>query len=95
MAVSDVWLTPTPRRESRLWRVSSSAIVLLVSVCGKVILSEYFMFYFNLKIIVTIYSFQYGTCVSNMNFPNEYYFIFRYCFIFRPQQNLYIPERGF
>ncbi|XP_053394050.1 tafazzin-like isoform X2 [Mercenaria mercenaria] len=37
MTVSDVWMTPTPFKESRLWRFSSSAVLLLVSVCSKVI----------------------------------------------------------
>lgn len=36
--MSDVWLTPTPFTESRLWRASSNAVLLLVSVCSKVII---------------------------------------------------------
>ncbi|KAL4237023.1 hypothetical protein ACF0H5_005407 [Mactra antiquata] len=38
MPVSDVWLTPKPYKESRWWKVSSTAILMIVAACGKVLI---------------------------------------------------------
>ncbi|XP_060591018.1 tafazzin-like [Ruditapes philippinarum] len=35
----NTWLTPTPQKEPRIWRLSSSAVLLFVSACSKFIFS--------------------------------------------------------
>ncbi|XP_045185040.2 tafazzin-like [Mercenaria mercenaria] len=37
MVVPEVWMTPTPFKESRIWRFLSCAVLLLMSLCSKLI----------------------------------------------------------